>query len=229
MMIPASGAKKYRDLAQVRAFYSEAIKRIETLPGVEAAGVVSNLPFGGNMDMYGFHIEEKPLANPAEAPSAERYSVSPDYLRAMGIPLLRGRGFTEQDNANAPLVTLINRTAAQRIWPNEDPVGKRIRLGAVDNPLRTIVGVVGDVNHYDLETAPDLQAYVPHAQWTDSYMLLVVRTTTDPGALTGPVRQPIHALDPDVPLHKVDTMSQLVSASVEQCSFPLHLIVVFVE
>jgi len=227
MMIPASSAKKYDDPAQVRALYSEALKRIEALPGVEAAAVVSNLPFGGNMDMYGFHVEKKPLANPADAPSAERYSLSPDYLRAMGIPLLRGRGFTEQDNANAPLVTLINRTAAQRIWPNEDPVGKRIRLGAVDNPLRTIVGVVGDVNHYDLETAPDLQAYVPHAQWTDSYMLLVVRTTTDPGALTGPVRQTIHALDPDVPLHKVATMRQLVSASVAQRSFTLLLIAVF--
>jgi putative ABC transport system permease protein len=96
----------------------------------------------------------------------------------MGIPLLRGRGFTERDNANAPLVALINRTAAQRIWPNEDPLGKRIRLGGIDDPLRSIVGVVGDVNHYDLETAPDLQAYVPHAQWTDSYMLLVVRIQT---------------------------------------------------
>ena len=154
IMISASSAKKYADPAQVCAFYSEAIKRIESLPGVEAAGVVSNLPFGGNMDMSGFHVEEKPLANPAEAPNAERYGVSPGYLRAMGIPLLRGRGFNEQDNANAPLVALINRTAAQRIWPNEDPLGKRIRLGGIDDPLRSVVGVVGDVNHYDLETAP---------------------------------------------------------------------------
>jgi len=227
MMIPASSAKKYNDEAQVRALYGEAIKRIEALPGVDAAGVVSNLPFGGNMDMYGFHVEEKPLANPADAPDAERYSVSPDYLRAMGIQLLRGRGFTEQDSANAPLVTLINRTAAQRIWPNEDPLGKRIRLGSIESPLRSIVGVVGDVNHYDLETAPDLQAYVPHAQWTDSYMQLVVRATAEPGALTGPVRQVIHALDPDVPLHKIATMRQLVSASAAQRRFTLLLIAVF--
>jgi putative ABC transport system permease protein len=227
MMISASSANRYRETAQVSAFYSEVIKRIEALPGIEAAGVVSNLPFGGNMDMYGFHIEEKPLANPAEAPSAERYSVSPDYLRAMGIPLLRGRGFTEQDSANAPLVALINSTAAQRIWPNEDPLGKRIRLGGIDNPLRAIVGVVGDVNHYDLETAPDLQSYVPHAQWTDSYMQLVVRTTTDPGAITGAVRRTIHALDPDMPLHKVATMRQLVSTSVAQRRFTLLLIAVF--
>jgi putative ABC transport system permease protein len=226
MRIPASGANRYRETAQVSAFYSEAIKRIEVLPGVEAAGIVSNLPFGGNMDMYGFHIEEKPLANPAEAPSAERYSVSPDYLRSMGIPLLRGRGFTEQDGANAPLVAFINRTAAERLWPNEDPLGKRIRLGGPDGPLRSVVGVVGDVNHYNLETAPELQAYVPHTQWTDSYMQLVVRAA-DPGSLTGPVRQAIHTLDPDVPLHNVATMRQLVSASVAQRRFTLLLIAVF--
>ncbi|HEY7182294.1 MAG TPA: FtsX-like permease family protein, partial [Blastocatellia bacterium] len=227
MMIPASSAKKYKDDAQVRAFFSEAVKRVEALPGVEAAGVVSNLPFGGNMDMSGFHIEEKPLANPAEAPSAERYGVSPDYLRAMGIPLLRGRGFTEQDNANAPLVALINRMAAGALWPNENPLGKRIRLGGIESPLRTIVGVVGDVNHYGLETAPDLQAYVPHAQWTDSYMQLVVRTTIDPGALAGPARQVIHALDPDVPVHNVATMRQLVSTSTAQRRFTLLLIAAF--
>jgi putative ABC transport system permease protein len=177
--------------------------------------------------MYGFHIEERPLANPAEAPSAERYGISADYLKAMGIPLLRGRGITEQDNANAPLVALINRTAAQRLWPNEDPLGKRIRLGGIDNALRSIVGIVGDVNHYDLETAPELQAYVPHAQWTDSYMQLVVRTTTDPGALTGSVRQAIHALDPDMPLYQMTTMRQLVSASMAQRRFTLLLIAVF--
>jgi putative ABC transport system permease protein len=227
MMMSANSAKKYKDDAQVRAFYSEAVKSVEALPGVEAAAIVSNLPFGGNMDMYGFHVEEKPLANPADAPSAERYSVSPDYLRAMGIPLLRGRGFTEQDSANAPLVALINRTAAERIWPNEDPLGKRIRLGGIKNPLRTIIGITGDVNHYDLETAPDLQAYVPHAQWTDSYMQLVVRAGVDPGALTGPVRQVIHALDPDVPLYKIATMRQLVSVSTAQRRFTLLLIAIF--
>jgi putative ABC transport system permease protein len=227
MLVPAASAKKYGDTAQVSAFYVEAIKRIEVLPGVEAAGIVNNLPFGGDMDMYGFHVEEKPLSNPAEAPSAERYGISPNYLRAMGIPLLRGRGFTEQDNANAPLVTLINRTAAQRIWPNEDPLGKRVRLGGIDNPLRSVVGIVGDVNHYDLETAPDLQAYVPHAQWTDSYMRLVVRAGADPTALTGPVGQAIHAIDPDAPLYKVATMRQLLSVSVAQRRFTLLLIAVF--
>jgi putative ABC transport system permease protein len=227
MRISASSASRYRDAAQVSAFYGDAIERVRALPGVEAAGVVSNLPFGGNMDMSGFHVEERPLANPADAPSAERYSVSPDYLRAMGIPLLRGRGFTEQDNANAPLVALINHTAARRIWPNEDPLGKRIRLGGVDGPLRSVVGIVGDVNHYDLETPPGLQAYIPHPQWTDPYMQLVVRGAAEPGSLTGAVRQSIRELDPEMPVHGAATMRQLVSASLAQRRFTLLLIAAF--
>jgi putative ABC transport system permease protein len=227
LVVPAASAKKYKDDAQVRDFYQEVIRKIEALPGVEAAGIVSNLPFGGNMDMSGFHIEEKPLANPAEAPSAERYGVSPDYLRAMGIPLLRGRGVTAEDRATTPLVVLINQTAAQRLWPNEDPLGKRIRLGGANDSLRSIIGIVGDVNHYDLETAPDLQAYVPHAQWTDSNMLLVLRTSIEPGALTGPVRAAIHAIDPDAPLYKISTMRELISTSTAQRRFTLLLLAVF--
>lgn len=226
MQVPATGAK-YNEAERVIAFYTESLERIQALPGVEAAGIVSNLPFGGNMDMSAFHVEEKPLANPADAPSAERYGISPNYLRAMGIPLLHGRWFTEHDNSNVPLVVLVNNTAAQRIWPNEDPIGKRIRLGGIDDPLRTIVGVVGDVHHYGLEIPPDLQAYVPHAQWASSYMQLVVRTGPEPGALAAPVRKAIHAIDPDIPVYKVSTMNQLISASVAQRRFTLLLIGVF--
>jgi putative ABC transport system permease protein len=218
---------KYREDDKVRAFYAEVINRVEALPGVEAAAIVSNLPFGGNYDQSGFHVEEKPLANPAEAPDAERYGVSPDYLRAMSIPLLRGRGFTAQDGATSPLVALINDTAAKRIWPNEDPLGKRVRLGGINDPLRLIVGVVGDVNHYDLEKAPDLQAYVPHAQWTDSYMQLVVRTAVDPGAFAASVRKAIREVDPALPLFKVATMPGLISDSTAQRRFTLTLIGVF--
>ncbi len=226
MMVPANGPRYEKD-EQVRAFYQEAIKRIERLPGVEAAGIVSNLPLGGNMDKSGLHIEEKPLANPADAPSAERYSISPDYLRAMRIPVLRGRGFTDQDGANAPLVALINQTLARQVWPNEDPIGKRIRLGSIENPLRTIVGVVGDVNHYGLDTPPDLQAYVPHAQWTDSYMLFAVRTANDPTAIADAARREVWSVDKDIPVYQVATMERLVASSVAQRRFTLVLLGVF--
>jgi len=194
---------------------------------VESAGVVSNLPLGGNMDKSGFHVEEKPLPNPALAPSAERYGISPDYLRAMGIPLLRGRGFNDQDGTDKPLVALINQTSANQIWAGEDPIGKRIRLGGPKDPLRTIVGVVGDVNHYGLDTPPDLQTYVPAAQWTDSNMLLVVRSSTDPTTQINPVREVIREIDKDIPVYQVATMQELISSSVEQRRFTLLLLAVF--
>ncbi|MFY9557227.1 MAG: ABC transporter permease [Blastocatellia bacterium] len=226
MMVPATGVR-YQEDEPVRTFYRDVIGRVGALPGVKAAGVVSNLPLGGNMDQSGFHVEEKPLPNPALAPSAERYGISPDYLRAMGIPLLRGRGFTEHDGPDKPLVALINQTAARQIWNNEDPIGKRIRLGDPHDRLRAIVGIVGDVNHYGLDTPPDLQVYVPAAQWTDSYMLLVVRTASDSATLAGTVREEIRAIDRDIPVYQVATMQELVSTSFAQRRFTLLLLGVF--
>jgi putative ABC transport system permease protein len=227
MTVPAIGAR-YRQDEQVVAFYRRMLDRVKALPGVEAAGIVSNIPFSGSYDTSGFNIEEKPLQNPAEAPQAQRYGITPDYLRAMGIPLLRGRPFNEQDSASAPLVALINETAAKRNWPNEDPIGKRISLGNVEkDPLRTIVGIVGDVSHYGLDDQTEMQAYVPHAQWTDSYMKLVVRASIDPASLTAAVRNEIRAMDAGAPVYDIATMRQMVSSSVAQRRFTLTLLSVF--
>jgi putative ABC transport system permease protein len=227
MLVPAIGAR-YRLDEQVVTFYQSILDRVRAAPGVEAAGVVSNLPLGGNYDASSFHIEEKPLANPADAPMAQRYGITPDYLRAMGIPLVRGRQFNEQDSASAPLVALISETAAKRNWPNEDPIGKRIKLGSVEkDPLRTIVGVVGDVRHQGLDDQPEMQAYVPHAQWTDSYVMLVIRTSVDPASLTAAVRNEIRTVDAGAPVYQIATMRQLVSNSVAQRRFTLLLLGLF--
>ena len=223
MNVSADGTR-YAKEAQVRAFYDEVVNRVTRLPGVEAAAVVSNLPLGGNKDMHGFHVEEKPLANPEEAPSVERYVVSPDYLRAMRIPLMAGRQFDDHDGPNSPLVALISESTARSIWPNEDPIGKRIRMGGPDGPLRTIIGITGDVSHYGLDTPPDLQAYVPEAQWTSSDMQLVVRSTVDPEALIAAVRGEIWAVDKDLPIYHIATMNQLVSGSVAQRRFIVILL-----
>ncbi len=223
---PAFG-RQFEDEAAVRAFYRDALGRIQALPGVEAVGLVSNLPLGGNRDKYGFHIEGRPLANPAEAPNAERYSITPDYLRTMRIPLLRGRIFTEQDTEETPLVALINQTAAERIWPNENPIGKRIRLGGPDNPLRTIVGIVGNVQHEGLDTPPDMQTYVPHAQWSDGLAQLVIRTSGEPQAILDDVRREIWAVNSTVPIYEIATLEQLVSASVKGQRFAFVLLAIF--
>jgi putative ABC transport system permease protein len=223
MNVSANGTR-YAEEAAVRAFYDEVVSRVAAIPGVEAAAVVSNLPLGGNKDMYGFHVEERPLANPEEAPSAERYVVSPGYLRAMRIPLRAGREFTEQDGPTAPPVVLISESTAHSIWPDENPIGKRVRMGGPDGPLRTIVGITGNVSHYGLDTPPDLQSYVPEAQWTSSDMQLIVRTAADPKWLIRAVRDEIRAVDKDLPVYRVATMEQLVSGSVAQRRFTLILL-----
>ncbi len=223
MMIPAAGTK-YDDAEPVRQFYQAVGERVSALPGVEAAGIVSNLPLSGNGDRSGFHIEAKPLPNPAEAPSVERYSISPDYLRTMRIRLLRGRGFTEQDSMNAPLVVLISQTTAQRFWPNEDPLGKRVRLGGAGGELRTIVGIVPDVLHRGLEDGPDIQAYVPHAQWADSMMQLAVRTGSAPSGVIAAIRNEVRAVDKDIPIYQVATMDQLVTGATTSRRFTMLLV-----
>ena len=223
MNVSANGTR-YAEDAQVRAFYDEVVSRVAALPGVQAAAVVSNLPLGGNKDMYGFHVEEKPLANPEEAPSVERYVVSPEYLRAMRIPLLAGREFDDRDGPKAPFVALISESTARSIWPNENPIGKRVRMGGTDGPPRTIVGITGNVSHYGLDTPPDLQAYVPEAQWTSSDMQLVVRSPVEPRALLEAVRKEIWAVDKDLPIYRVATMAQLVSGSVAQRRFIVVLL-----
>ena len=223
MNVSASGTR-YAEDAAVRAFFDEVLNRVAALPGVETTAVVNNLPLGGNKDMYGFHVEEKPRANPEEDPSAERYVVSTDYLHAMRIPLLAGREFTDQDGPTAPPVMLISESTARSIWPDQNPIGKRVSMGGTDGPLRTIVGITGNVSHYGLDTPPDLQAYVPQAQWTSSDMQLVVRTPGDSRSLVEAVRNEIRAVDKDLPVYRVTTMEQLVSGSVAQRRFTLILL-----
>ena len=226
MMIPATGPR-YNEDEPTRQMYRELVARVSNLPGVEAAGVVSNLPLSGNGDRIGFHIEEKPLPNPVDAPSVERYSITPDYLRAMGIGLLRGRGFAEQDDANAPLVVLISQTTAQRFWSNEDPLGKRVRLGGSGGRLHTIVGIVPDVLHQGLEDGPDIQVYVPHAQWVDGSMRLAVRTAADPAGVLAAIRREVNAIDASLALSQIFTMEQLVTRTTAQRRFTLLLAGVF--
>ena len=209
------------------AFFDQVLRRVNALPGVEAAGIVSQLPLGGNLDMYGVHVEGKSLPNPEEDPSADRYSISPDYLHAMRIPLMRGREFDQRDAATSPQVALVNESMARRFWPGEDPIGKRFRLGDTKGPWKTVVGVVGDVLHRGLDAPHTLQVYLPNTQFADSLVILAVRTSNDPASLASSVRAEIAALDPQVPVSAVATMDEVVSASVENQRFGALLFMLF--
>ena len=177
--------------------------------------------------MYGVHVEGKSLPNPEEDPSADRYSITPGYLRAMRIPLLRGREFDPRDIATSPWVALVNESMARRFWPGEDPVGKRFRMGDTKGPWRTVVGVVGDVLHRGLDAPHTLQIYLPNTQFADSLVILAVRTSSDPASLAAAVRSEIAALDPQVPVSAVATMDEVVSASVENQRFGALLFLLF--
>jgi putative ABC transport system permease protein len=172
-------------------------------------------------------VEGKSLPNPEEDPSADRYSISPDYLRAMRIPLLRGRAFDDRDAATSPSVALVNESMARQFWPGEDPVGKRFRMGDTKGPWRTTVGVVGDVLHKGLDAPHTLQVYLPNTQFADSSVILAVRTANNPAALAAAVRSEIATLDPRVPVSAIATMDEVVSASVANQRFGALLFLLF--
>jgi putative ABC transport system permease protein len=225
MEVAVSGAAYRGDASEaaLARFYEQALARISALPGVLSAGATSQLPLGGNVDGYGVQIEGRDLPNPALAPSADRYSVTPDYLATMRIPVLRGRSFTAADRADAPLVVLINETLARSEFADGDPIGRRVRIGGPNPPWRTIVGVVGDVRHAGLDAPHTNQIYLPHTQFTDSDMVVVIRTKGDPSSVAPAARALIRSVDPNQPVEHVATVKRVVAASAASRLFAASL------
>jgi putative ABC transport system permease protein len=224
--ISVSGPR-YTEDAKVVDFYRQVLDRVRALPGVEAAAVASQLPLGGNFDGYGIRFENNPEAGEADAPTAQRFAVSAGYCRAMRIPLLRGRDLSAHDQAGAPAVVLVNRTFAERIWPGQEAVGKRIHLGDSAGPWRTVVGIVGDVRHRGLDEPAALQVYLPAPQWVDSDMTLVVRAAADPRLLAAAVRGAVWAVDAERPVTHIATMDQMMQVSLARRLLTLRLLLVF--
>ncbi len=207
-------APRYPESYQVTAFYRQVLERIKNLHGVQAAGAISRLPLEGSRSNpnRSLIIEGRPVSSAAERPWAVDLTVSPDYFRTMGIPLISGRQLSEQDSAEATRVAVISKTMAHRYWPNEDAVGKRIRLGGVgsDNPWITVVGVVGDVRNDDVDAPPLPQVYLPHAQNAERSMVLIVRTVSDPLSMVGAVKSAVWEVDKGQPVYNIRTMKQLL-------------------
>jgi len=209
---------RYKDNASVRQYFTQAVERLRALPGVQAAAASNQIPLGGNMDDYGFHGEGKMNPNPELDESAERYCATPGFLTALSIPILRGRDILPTDIESAPGIILINQTAAWRIWSGEDAIGKRVKVGGVNGPWLTIVGIVGDVHHVGLDYAPNMQMYIPHAQWPfpDSDMTIVLRTTGPPDVVVPAARQVLQSLDATQPLSHVMPLDDYVSLSMQR-------------
>ena len=204
-----------RAIANTVAFYDRALARLRALPGVGAAAGVTTLPLGGNVDGYGLHIAGRPTDNPEAAPSADRFVVTPDYFKALSIPLVRGRLLTESDSQNAPRVAVVNERLASELFPGEDAIGHSLMLGPQTAEPRVIVGIVRDVSHGGLDRPPAYQAYVPQAQWAwaETGLSLVVRSSGDPRALAEPVRRTFRELDPRQPVTAIKPYEDIVAES----------------
>jgi len=217
--------KRYQEDPAVVAYFDRVLEKTRALPGVAAAGIVSELPLGGNWDGNGVTVEGHEPANPADAPDALRYGATPGYLETMGIPVRRGRAFTAADREGALPVVLVNETLARSQWPNEDPIGRRIRIG--DHPWKTVVGIVGDVRHRGLDARSGNQLYVPFAQWADSSGILVVRAAGNPGSLAETVRLAVRSVDQDQPVSHIATLENVVADSAGTRRFAMQLLVGF--
>jgi putative ABC transport system permease protein len=188
------------------------------LPGVEAAGATSTLPLGGGGWGRSLTVEGFPVLSVGQAPMIQHNVITPGYFRALGIPLLAGRDFTETDAKDAPKVTIIDERLAREYWPNTSPIGKRVRFGPPEDnePWHTVVGVVGAVRHERLDAETRKSVYLPHLQIPVNGLALAVRATANPANLAGAVRAQVNELDPDLPVTRVMLMEEVVAQAVWQ-------------
>ena len=204
---------------QVPEWYLGLPARLGQLPGVIQASAVNSLPLSGGDGRGDLTIEDQGFG-PGLAPAATYRRVLPNYFSTMGIPLLRGREFTDRDRGAGELVVIVSRSIAERYWPGQDPIGKRIKVGPPEGePWLTIVGVVGDVRHTDLEAEPLLDTYEPHAQRPRATMGIVVHTASDPAALTTSLRIALRADDQELPVWEIRTLSERLGSSVASRRF----------
>ncbi len=219
--------RKYPEADKQAAFFKQLIENVATLPGVKAVGAGNVIPLSDDDYVLGFVIDGRPPLPPGSSQSTNYYAVSADYFKAMGIPLLRGRVFTDQDTKDTTRVAVINETMAKKFFPDEDPIGKRIHVTNGPTTFREIVGIVGDVKHYGLDQTTTLQTYEPYMQRPDTYMSLVVRTAGDPTSLSSAIRNEVLKLDKEQPVSTITTLDKLVSTSIAQQKFSMLLLGVF--
>ncbi|HEV3469892.1 MAG TPA: ABC transporter permease [Pyrinomonadaceae bacterium] len=221
---------RYPESHQVVGFYRQLLERVGGLPGVQAAAAVSQMPVGEVRMNASFEAEGR--AFEAASAIADFNRVTPDYFRAMSLPLVRGRPLAEADTEGLPAAVVINQTMARKFWPGEDPTGKRIRLRA-DAPWLTVVGVAADTKNRGLgaETKPEM--YFPHSEQSfglgppSSAMTLVVRSANDPRQVVSAIRAEVRAMDRDLPVYRVQTMGEVVAASISRTRFTMLLLALF--
>ncbi len=221
---------KYARGAPVGDFYAELVRRVQALPGVEAAALTSILPLSGNNSDSSFGIEGRDSNVDKVYPDEELRGVTPEYFKALRIPLLSGRFFDDRDTRDAPKTVIVNQAFARKWLSNQDPIGKRITFSDTRKPdieWITIVGLVGDIHHQGLEIDPKPEYYLPHAQQSYRGMILAVRSKQDPRALTETIRKELRQLDPELPAANVRTLESVTSDSIAPRRLSVTMISLF--
>jgi len=221
------GGKKYAKTQARAPFMETVLHRIEQLPGVQSAAVVTDVPLTDNSDSMGISIEGRPDPPPKQKQSVNYNIVGPGYLRTLGIPLLKGRDFSGGDTGATPTVALINQAMARKFWPNENPIGARISTDKKN--WASIEGVVGDVRQLGLRSEPQPEVYLSYLQdpFAWPYLSLLVHTSLDPMKQVPSIQDVIWSVDKDLPIASVSTMEQIRSGSIAQPRITALLLVVF--
>jgi len=217
---------KYQQSEAQWNFHRQVVERIRDVPGVKSASLVRGLPFSGNGGDTEIILPDREIPPKGKRPRAMFNTATPNYFETMGISLIKGRLFSEHDQLNTPRVFLINQTMARRFWPDQDPIGKQIKIEE-DDTTGAVIGVVGDAKHYFLEEEARPQMYDPYSQSPGIFATVVVRTTVEPMSLAEPVRQAVWKVDSDQPMWKVRTVESLIDRRVADKRFLMVLMGIF--
>jgi putative ABC transport system permease protein len=229
-------SNKYSDPPQIRQFWQQFLERVQALPGVKAAGITMSLPPNLLLMTNPFRVEGQGNDRRQQAQLAEEMTVSPEYFRALGVPLRKGRIFNRSDKVDGekdPMIVIINETMAKQYFNGKDPIGRRIQTGEADpkSPWETIVGVVGDVKYSGLEAGPTPTIYVPYNEYAwvgwSREMYLVVRASGNAPDMVPAIRAQLASIDSSLPLAQVRTMEELLDESLDQQRFRTWLITGF--
>jgi putative ABC transport system permease protein len=224
---------KYPEPGQQQAAFADIVRRSESIPGVEAAALIYPIPLGGDSNANTFQIVGRPALRPEDKPTSSHRTISPNYFRALNIPILRGRPFDARDNQQSPPVIIVNDTFARRYLAGTDVVGQRVIIEGETGddatpPAREVVGVVGDVRHESLDSEGGPEYYVPYTQAAQSYMSLVVRSSiSTPESLSASLREVIRQGDPEQYVGTIQPMTKLVDDAVARRRFNALLTGVF--
>jgi putative ABC transport system permease protein len=223
---------RYEKDEQQIAFFNQLFPRLQVIPGVQKVAAVQLLPLSGSNFVITFEVAGRPPVPPSQQPAMQIRVATPSYFETIGIPLKRGRLFTDNDREGSPQVVLITESAARLYFPNDDPLGKKITLGwgkGKDTPRAggEVVGIVGDVKEAGLDESEPPQLYMPYHQWPLQGMSVILQTAVPPSTVADAARRAVYATDPNLPVANVRTLEDIVAGSISQPRFYTLLLGLF--